>query len=328
MKFKRIISLLMCCAVMFSVTVFVSTENAQAANFTPRLTAPAKNNKYYYSDLNIFYKYGYGMPNCTAYAYGRAYELLGSKPSLCPYNAGEWYSYNKTNGFYSYGSTPKLGAIAVWDNYDNNTGHVAVVEKISGTQVTISQSAWGGTEFYTQQVSTTDSHFGFSSMRFLGFIYIGNFSSGADIPTPPTVKSSPGEVWKVTATDGLNLRTSADTSGSFITLIPYNSYIRIAETKSSGGYTWGYGTYKRHTGWCAVSYASKVGILGNLDGNSTVDLNDAVKLKKYLAGTAGLNITQKHLADINGDSQIDIADAVVLEKYLANMLQNMALVKY
>lgn len=324
MNYKRIISIILCCMVFFSGTLFISMKDAGAISFSPRLTAPAKSNNYYYSDLNIFYKYGYGMPNCTAYAYGRAYELLGSKPSLCPYNAGEWYSYNKTNGFYSYGSTPKLGAIAVWDNYDNNTGHVAVVEKISGNAVTISQSAWGGPEFYTQQVSTTDSHFGFSRMRFLGFIYIGNFSGGV---TPPSVKLSPGELWKVTAKDGLNLRTGASTSSSNITLVPYNAYVRIAETKSAGGYTWGYGTYNKHTGWCAVTYATKIGLLGNLDGNGTVDLNDAVKMKKYIANAAKLTSTQKLLADINRDNKIDVADAVIFEKYIANALPNMALAK-
>lgn len=325
MKFKRIISILLCCTVLFSVTVFLSTENANAASFSPRLTAPAKNNNYYYSDMNIFYKYGYGMPNCTAYAYGRAYELLGSKPSLCPYNAGEWYSYNKTNGFYSYGRTPKLGAVAVWDNYDNDTGHVAVVEKISGNSVTISQSAWGGPEFYTQQVSITDSHFGFSGMRFLGFIYIGDFSSGGN--TQPSVKSAPGELWRVAAKDGLNMRTSASTSSSSISLIPNNAYIRIAETKYSGGYTWGYGTYKSHTGWCAVDYATKIGLLGNLDGNDKVDLNDAVKMQKYIANAAKLTSTQKLLADINRDNKIDVSDAVILKKYMANALPNMALAK-
>ena len=53
------------------------------------------------------------MPNCTAYAYGRAYEILGTRPNLCPNNAGRWYDYNVNNGYYPYGQTPKLGAIAV-----------------------------------------------------------------------------------------------------------------------------------------------------------------------------------------------------------------------
>ena len=46
--------------------------------FKPRLTAPTTDNRFYYKD-NVFYKSGYGMPNCTCYAWGRFYELL-NKP--------------------------------------------------------------------------------------------------------------------------------------------------------------------------------------------------------------------------------------------------------
>ena len=41
--------------------------------YKKRLTVPSKNNKYYYSN-NVFYKSGYGMPNCTCYAWGRFLE--------------------------------------------------------------------------------------------------------------------------------------------------------------------------------------------------------------------------------------------------------------
>lgn len=54
------------------------------------------------------------MPNCTAYAFGRIYELNGSRPNLCTGNAEMWYDYNKSHNYYPYGSTPKLGAVAVW----------------------------------------------------------------------------------------------------------------------------------------------------------------------------------------------------------------------
>ena len=63
-------------------------------DFNPRTTAP-KNNSYYTSK-NAYYQCGYGMPNCTAYAYGRAYEILQKKPKLCMGNAYEWYCYNKS----------------------------------------------------------------------------------------------------------------------------------------------------------------------------------------------------------------------------------------
>ena len=62
--------------------------------FTPRLTAPSTSSRYYYSTDNPFYP-AYGMPNCTAYAFGRIYELNGSRPNLCTGNAEMWYDYNK-----------------------------------------------------------------------------------------------------------------------------------------------------------------------------------------------------------------------------------------
>ena len=113
------------------------------------------------------------MPNCTCYAYGRAYEILGKKPNLCTGNAGEWYDYNKTYNYYPYGTTPKLGAIAVWKSLTGGPGHVAVVEVINGNTVTTSESAWKGTYFFTTERSASDSNFGKNSnYKFMGFIYI------------------------------------------------------------------------------------------------------------------------------------------------------------
>ena len=41
----------------------VFPELSAAKTFKPRFEAPKKTSTYYYSDNNIFYKYGYGMPN-------------------------------------------------------------------------------------------------------------------------------------------------------------------------------------------------------------------------------------------------------------------------
>ncbi len=165
--------------IICSILIFCDTKTVFAgSSYVPRTTAPASNNSYYYGSKNIFYTSGYGMPNCTAYAYGRAYELLGSKPSLCTGNAGQWYSYNAKHNFYKYGSTPKLGAIACWDNYDSNQGHVAVVEKVnSDGTILISESHWRGTVFDTRTIKSNSSNY-LTSKRFLGYIYIGNWGDG------------------------------------------------------------------------------------------------------------------------------------------------------
>lgn len=123
--------------------------------FVPRLsqTTPTRmwENPYWYSSLNGYYVRGYGLPNCTCYAFGRAIELNGgSVPAGLPLrgSGGQWYA--------NAGQSLKAGANA-WDvqlgdilcwyspsgSYD---GHVAVVEEINRTAsrpyIKISQSGW------------------------------------------------------------------------------------------------------------------------------------------------------------------------------------------
>ena len=192
--FSKKVSAAVLTAVMLFVSVFSMSMIASAASFSPRLSAPSSSNKYYYSNLNVFYKYGYGMPNCTAYAYGRAYEILGSEPKLSWNNAEQWYGYNKSNGCYKYGQTPKVGAIACW-SYNGGGGHVAVVEKVENGQITFSNSAWSGKEFYLSYASTSDKNAGGNSWwNFQGYIYLGDFS-GSTSTTQATTK-------KVTYTTG------------------------------------------------------------------------------------------------------------------------------
>ena len=147
------------------------TEAVQTA-FRPRLRAPDTDDACYYSDENIFYEAGYGMPNCTCYAWGRVYELSGEKPVLSPYDAGTWYDYNKENGVYRYGDTPREGAIACWAYADGGPGHVAVVEEVDGDTVVCSNSAYSGTEFYLDTISASDPCEGRDNWIFQGYIYV------------------------------------------------------------------------------------------------------------------------------------------------------------
>ena len=139
---------------------------------------------------------GYSGGNCTWYAFGRAWELLGTLPKLCTYNAGKWYNYNINNGFYSYGSTPKLGAIACWDKFDSNNGHVAVVEEIGDGYIKCSESGWSYTDGYfkvrTRYLDDPDLGMG-DNYRFLGYIYIGDFSAITQPPTNPTLSINKGD---------------------------------------------------------------------------------------------------------------------------------------
>lgn len=140
--------------------------------YTPRLTAPDPDNPYYYSQDNIFYAADYGMPNCTCYAWGRAYEINSERPALSPYDACTWYPYNADRHIYDYGDTPREGAIACWAYADGGPGHVAVVEQVEGDTVLLSNSAYSGTEFYLDTVSADAPSEGREGWIFQGYIYV------------------------------------------------------------------------------------------------------------------------------------------------------------
>ena len=154
--------------------------------YTPRLSCPSRDNKYYNSNINLFVASGYGMfqnnGNCTAYAYGRFMEILGqNRCKLSTRNAENWYG-NTSDG-YKRGSTPKLGALICWEGLGSLAGHVACVEQIKsdGTIIT-SNSAWKSSLFYTKELKPPYSMG--SNYRFQGFIYNPNGSDPSPTPTP------------------------------------------------------------------------------------------------------------------------------------------------
>lgn len=257
--FSKKVSAAVLTAVMLFVSVFSMSMIASAASFSPRLSAPSSSNKYYYSNLNVFYRYGYGMPNCTAYAYGRAYEILGSEPKLSWNNAEQWYDYNKSNGYYKYGQTPKVGAIACW-SYDGGGGHVAVVEKVENGQITFSNSAWSGKKFYLSYASTSDKKAGGNSWwNFQGYIYLGDFSGSTSTTQATTKKVTyTTGTYKTDVDDYLKMRSGAGTSYSSVTFVPDNVTLNVTKVSTAGGYTWGYTSYNGKTGWVALDFCTFV----------------------------------------------------------------------
>ena len=147
------------------------------AAFTPRLTQNGMyDNPYWYSD-NPFYQSGYGLPNCTCYAWGRWYEITGSAPTLSLGNGEDWYNYNDGH---DRGQTPRLGAIICFkDGPYSGHGHVAVVEEINNGEITFSNSAAGGQYFYLKTGNSSNNYGYESGYIFQGFIYLD------DQPTPP-----------------------------------------------------------------------------------------------------------------------------------------------
>lgn len=172
---------------MIAILMPFFSVQGEASWFTPRMSAPSRTD--YMFSGNPIAKAGYPMPNCTCYAYGRAWEILGKRPTgLSVGHARRWY--NESRGF-NRGQTPKLGAIACWGAGSTSAtqyGHVAVVEKIySNGNFTISESSYGGRYFDTKTGSTSTLY---RSMPFQGFIYLGDYSLKPEGPIPPSGYSS------------------------------------------------------------------------------------------------------------------------------------------
>jgi len=329
---------------------------ASAASFSPRLSAPSSSNKYYYSNLNVFYKYGYGMPNCTAYAYGRAYEILGSEPKLSWNNAEQWYGYNKSNGYYKYGQTPKVGAIACW-SYNGGGGHVAVVEKVENGQITFSNSAWSGKRFYLSYASTDDKNAGGNSWwNFQGYIYLGDFSGSTSTTQATTKKVTyTTGTYKTDVDDYLNMRSGAGTSYSYVTSVPGNVTLNVTKVSTAGGYTWGYTSYNGKTGWVALDFCAFVSsstvqpttakptvqpttakaTVQPTTAKATVQPTTAkatqpatVQPTTVQATTAPVttqpsndnnNDTPYMIGDVNLDGHVDVLDATEISKYIVSI---------
>ena len=162
-------------------------DDSQSAGyvFHPRTNRPEAGNKYYIRQAtggwngavqgNPTDDYCNVLSNCVGYANGRFNEI--GQYGECKYqfvsNAVSFY--DNAPGFgCSVGSTPKLGAIMCWAGGSKGAGHVAIVEAIlSDTSVQTSESAWGGSAWYTKiRDKGSDGNWdGGYNYTFRGFIY-------------------------------------------------------------------------------------------------------------------------------------------------------------
>ncbi|MBO5921900.1 MAG: CHAP domain-containing protein [Bacteroidaceae bacterium] len=172
---------------------------------------------------NRFTNTGNGLPNCTCYAYGRYAEIRNHwESSMLPRgDAGSWYlqATDPNSEFYigagNFGQVPQLGAVICWGDpnavYNSNwiavsgyAGHVAIVERITyGTggviqSITTSNSAYGGSYFYTSTINRYNSmfpndqyHISYhnNAYRTQGFIY--NENSQPPVPPPASRRKMP-----------------------------------------------------------------------------------------------------------------------------------------
>lgn len=163
--------------------------------YTPRLNDTGIANNPKWTALNPFYQSGYGMPNCTCYAWGRFWEISDpnnqniNRPNLSLGNAKEWWQYNITNNIYDYGQTPRLGATICFAPEAGSTrvGHVATVEEIYTDHIVTSNSDWNGRFFYTESLYLdANGKYHHDVYTSQGFIY----NPWAEQPTPPPVEDT------------------------------------------------------------------------------------------------------------------------------------------
>lgn len=145
--------------------------------YAQRTTEPSTSLAYYYNNsYNPFYSARL-VTQCTWYAWGRAYEIMGKRPNLSTSHAKNWFAYNKDNNIYSYSDNyyaARQGAILCGG--DDNYGHVAIVEEVAadGSPSKISEGGWYGSAPYTADFNYADGYYGDK----LKFHYGKNFNGG------------------------------------------------------------------------------------------------------------------------------------------------------
>ncbi len=179
--------------------------------FIKRTEAPVSTNEseapFYFSTINPYYP-DYQMPNCTCYAFGRILELASlNNINIREYNVaygngGRWGDSGYIGNTYEKGDSPKVGAIAVWEEL-GEAGHVAIVEEVHDDG-----SYQCSNSGYYRPIDTTDWHYFFmtdvtkdnviyrngnewSNYRFKYFLY----PPYIDIPTPTPKKKKKKFPW-------------------------------------------------------------------------------------------------------------------------------------
>lgn len=244
-----------------------------AKTFTPLTSKPTKNDPYIYL-YNNKNKNGQswcinGKPvdstcnvlcNCVGWACGRfnhIYNILtgysGIKyPRFCC-NAENFIEVAKNTYSLTVGTTPKLGAIMVWQKgtlaSSDGAGHVAVVEKvISSTQVMTSESGYGNFDFKNKTRNRGDGNWGANyPYKFRGFIYNPAVDDSTVAEDTPTDTSSTTKITTVSRDisknqiqvtgSSLRVRAKASLSGSIVGTAP-KGYYNYSSTVYADKYMW------------------------------------------------------------------------------------------
>lgn len=148
---------------------------ASSYSFARRTSAPDRNSVEYGAGnpYHAVYANANHKGNCTWYAFGRAWEVLGERPGLpTNLNAQDWYGYAaRSDTPYTVGSAPRAGAIACYGSSGNqDTGHVVFVEEVlSDGRIRITESNYNTKHAVWREYVTYASSY---RPGFQGFIYL------------------------------------------------------------------------------------------------------------------------------------------------------------
>lgn len=276
-------------------------ESYGAGSFNIRTSVPSSsdpNAKYYYSDLNRFWKAGrlapdfkyydkimddgktggYVWGNCTWWAYSRASEVIGEplNPNLRG-NAGQWWDCNKNGGFYPYGSTPKAGSIVVYST------HVAFVEQIVNGQVYVSESGW---QTKTEPMKTYDDiyfHYGIpwhSKETPKGYIYV------TDKTAVNNISSTPVSYNVQVTVDALRMRSGPGTGYTNMGYIKPGVHQLKAITTDGQ-----WGQLASNGYWIFMEYAEKVVVKSANNKLKSLSVSGYAISPKFAAATTSYSLT-------------------------------------
>jgi len=152
----------------------------------------------YYTTENPFYLSGYGG-QCTAFAWGRAYEKTGIKIEISgigKYPSAKYWYLNKPAESLSLemSKTARSNSIAVWEGDEGNPyGHVAFVERVEGNTIyyneaNVSNFTMTGGGYHGKEENMPITQFesrGAGVGSLLGYIHLNNKQSAAITKPPP-----------------------------------------------------------------------------------------------------------------------------------------------
>lgn len=153
--------------------------------------------------------------NCTGYTVGRSLELYGDDAYALPWqeNAGMYYSKLKESTIWKRSSKPTPGCIACYSRA-GEAGHVAIVEQVNAdNSIVTSESAWGGSRFYTQTLRPP--YYTWSSAYVLqGFIYNTKGPTGSSSKIEGFIKAAKDCIGKTSKK--LNIGRDGTCSAAFV----------------------------------------------------------------------------------------------------------------